>query len=112
MNTKYILGPGLLCAFALLSACSTTPVCIAPSTTPLEKKSVTEYDRVEGSNSAYSILGLWMIGRPDIDAAIADALTGTEGTALTDECALLRRLLLLSAFQRQDGARVRQSCAG
>ena len=66
-----------------LSACITTPVSVTSSTTPVHDKKVTvNYGPVQGSHRAWSVLGLWMIGRPDIDKAIQNALQQKGGDAL------------------------------
>lgn len=67
----------------LLSACITTPVSVTSSTTPVHDKKVTvNYGPVQGSHRAWSVFGLWMIGRPDIDKAIQNALQKKGGDAL------------------------------
>jgi hypothetical protein len=66
-----------------LSACITTPVSVTSSTTPVHDKKVTvNYGPVQGSHRAWSVFGLWMIGRPDIDKAIQNALQQKGGDAL------------------------------
>jgi len=66
-----------------LSACSTTPVCVTSSLTPLQGRAVTEnLGHCTGSDSAWSILGLFMIGRPDINSAINRALKSKKGDTL------------------------------
>jgi hypothetical protein len=68
----------ILCAitaFALIQACSTTPICAVSSVVPLEGKTVAEnLGKTRGTDSAVSVLGLYMIGRPDIDSAVKDAV--------------------------------------
>ena len=61
-----------------------TPVCITSSNTPLNDKKITEnLGKVEGeSNSCFAILGLWMLGKPDIQTAIDDALNKKKADAL------------------------------
>ncbi|MCL1912204.1 MAG: hypothetical protein FWG13_08360 [Leptospirales bacterium] len=67
----------------LLAGCTTTPVGIAPSITPLDGKIVSaDLGPAKGSNRAFSVLGLFMIGRPDIQAAVNDALSSSGGDAL------------------------------
>jgi hypothetical protein len=67
----------------LLSSCITTPVSVTSSTTPVhDKKVAANYGPVQGSHRAWSVFGLWMIGRPDIDEAIQDALQQKGGDAL------------------------------
>jgi hypothetical protein len=73
----------LMLAVILQSACITTPLSITSSTTPLQdKKTVMNYGPVQGSHKAWSVFGLWMIGRPDIDKAIQEALKQKGGDAL------------------------------
>jgi hypothetical protein len=67
----------------LLSACITTPVSVTSSTTPVhDKKVAVNYGPVRGSHRAWSVFGLWMIGRPDIDKAIQNAIQQKGGDAL------------------------------
>jgi hypothetical protein len=66
-----------------LSSCLTTPVSVTSSTTPVHDKKVTvNYGPVQGYHRAWSVFGLWMIGRPDIDKAIQNALQQKGGDAL------------------------------
>ncbi|MGL4368424.1 MAG: hypothetical protein ACRCUT_01935 [Spirochaetota bacterium] len=67
----------------LLSSCTTAPICATSSVIPLQGKSVEEnMGKTSGTDSAYSILGLYMIGRPDIDTAIDNALRKKGGDTL------------------------------
>jgi hypothetical protein len=67
----------------LLTSCITTPVAVTSSTTPMQDKKITmNYGPVKGMNRTWSLFGLWMIGRPDIDKAIQDALKQKGGDAL------------------------------
>ncbi len=75
--------PGIMTAVLLLTACITTPVGITSSSTPVhDKKTAANYGPVSGSDRVWSVFGLWMIGRPDIDRAIQDALKQKGGDAL------------------------------
>lgn len=66
-----------------LSACITTPVTVTSSNTPVhDKKIISNQGPVRGSHSAWSVFSLWMVGRPDIDLAIQDALKKKGGDAL------------------------------
>jgi hypothetical protein len=47
-----------------------------------DKKVTVNYGPVQGSHRAWSVFGLWMIGRPDIDKAIQNALQQKGGDAL------------------------------
>ncbi len=70
---------------ALLSAvsCSTVPVCSTSSVSPMEGRSVTEnLGRTKGSSTAVSILGLFMIGGPDMQMAIDEAVTSKKADTL------------------------------
>jgi hypothetical protein len=80
----YRIIPGCLsAAIMLLSACSTTPIAIAPSNTPLQGVQVSEnLGKTEGKDTAYSILGIFMIGRPDIETALSNAIKAKNGDAL------------------------------
>ncbi len=69
--------------FMLMTGCSTVPICISPSNTPLYDKTVSQnLGKTSGEDSAYSLLGLYMIGRPDIEAAMKEAIDRKQGDAL------------------------------
>ena len=72
-------------ALFMCAACSTTPVSLSSTITPMDDKVITEnLGRVEGTDSAFSILGLFMIGTPDIDMAINNALKVKGGDTLVN----------------------------
>ncbi len=67
----------------ILTGCVTTPVCITSSNTPMVGKTVKEnLGTTRGSDSAISILGLWMLGRPDTGAAIDEAIKEKNADAI------------------------------
>ena len=67
----------------ILTGCVTTPVCITSSNTPMVGKTVKEnLGTTRGSDSAISILGLWMPGRPDTGAAIDEAIKEKNADAI------------------------------
>ena len=78
----------LMISFLSTSCITTSPVCLTSSNTPIhDKKIEMNLGKVEGSSdffslSGSSILGLWMIGRPDIQEAIDNALLEREADAL------------------------------
>lgn len=75
----------LIAGFAAAAGCSTVPIASTSSATPLAGKTISEnLGKVKGSDSAWSVLGLYMIGRPDIDAAMRRALESKGGDALTN----------------------------
>ena len=75
----------LITGFAGLAACSTVPIASTSSATPIAGKTISEnLGKVRGTDSAWSILMLYMIGRPDIDAAMKQALASKGGDALTN----------------------------
>jgi len=84
MRNKIKSGILLTVAVALIfSSCSTTPISYTSSITPMEGKRVVEYlGKTEGRDSAYSILGLYMIGRPDLDSALRSAIEKKGGDTL------------------------------
>jgi len=91
----------LTAAFILMAivvtSCSTTPVCVTSSLTPMAGKTVTEnLGKCEGSDTAFSFLGLFMFGRPDLDLAIQDALREKGGdTMINIRCYETSRWFLL-----------------
>ena len=63
--------------------CITTPVCVTSSTSPIPDAVVIEdLGPAEGKSGTWSVLELWMVGRPDLNEAIADALRKKGGDAL------------------------------
>ncbi len=82
---KSIRGAVILSIFSTLcvTSCITTPVTVTSSTSPLnDRRSWINHGQVQGSHRAWAVFGLWMIGRPDIDLAIQDALKKKGGNAL------------------------------
>ncbi|HNX24079.1 MAG TPA: hypothetical protein PKG60_08515 [Spirochaetota bacterium] len=80
---KKIVITNLIAAVLVLSACSTSPICVTSSVTPMQGKVIREnLGKTRGSDTAVSILGLYMIGRPDLDLAIKDALALKGGDTL------------------------------
>ena len=75
-NVKYLLISAAVAGTLILQlSCITTPVTVTSSTTPMHDKKVSSnYGRVQGAHRAWSVFGLWMVGRPDIDIAIQEAL--------------------------------------
>lgn len=72
-----------VCATTL--SCITTPVCVTASTTPVYgKMTVEKLGKSTGSSGTWSLLGLWMMGRPDIGRAIDEAMRAKNANALTD----------------------------
>jgi hypothetical protein len=65
----------LVIAALAASGCKTTPITATASTTPLHDKTIeVNHGKVRGSHRAWSVFGLWMVGRPDTDKAIQKAL--------------------------------------
>lgn len=78
---------GLKLFFLIALACTfyacVTPMGMTSSSTPLEgKKVASNLGKAEGRDSAWSVLGLWSIGRPDIDKAIEEAVKSKNGDAI------------------------------
>ncbi len=68
-----------------LAGCVTTPVCITSSNTPVNGKTIEEnMGTTRGSDSAVSIFGLWMVGRPDTGVAIDEAIENKKADALVN----------------------------
>jgi|SRR5208337_2900408 len=84
LNVKYFLISAAVAGTLMLQlSCITTPVTVTSSTTPMhDKKISSNYGRVQGSHRVWSVFGLWMVGRPDIDIAIQEALKKNGGDAL------------------------------
>jgi len=84
MKNRSVCSLSLIVFTILLNTqCITTPVGLTSSSTPVQEKKIVEnYGPVQGSDRVWSVFGLWMIGRPDIDRAIQDALKQKGGDAL------------------------------
>ena len=83
MRDKIILVMFIAIAAIAFSSCSTTPISYTSSITPMEGKRVVEYlGKTQGQDSAYSILGIYMIGRPDLDLALRSAIEKKSGDTL------------------------------
>jgi hypothetical protein len=79
INLFAVIMIAVLCTLS----CITTPVTVTSSNTPLQNRVITEnLGKTEGSHSAYSVLSLWMIGKPDIEIAIEEALKKKNADAL------------------------------
>ena len=85
---KSILFIILVLLFLLLESCSTTPICVTSSVTPIQNKLITEnLGKTSGTDSALSVLGIYMIGRPDIDIALERAkLSKNADTLINVRC--------------------------
>lgn len=95
---KHIRIITLLALLAItITGCSTSPVCITSSVTPMSGKTVVEnLGKCSGSDTAYSFLGLFMFGRPDLDHAIRGALSEKKGDTLINvRCYETTRYFLL-----------------
>jgi hypothetical protein len=83
MNKYFVLKGDFMKKFILIipifilaafSSCITSPVCMTSSLTPIQNRVVIEnIGKTTGTDWAISVLGIFMIGRPDIDAAIEEA---------------------------------------
>lgn len=85
MKTTLRISLLLLAAVIALGgvSCSTAPVCVTSSSTPIYGKMAAQnLGKTKGSSGAWSFLGLWMVGRPDIGAALDEALRLKGGDAL------------------------------
>ncbi|MBP7734784.1 MAG: hypothetical protein KA369_02300 [Spirochaetes bacterium] len=80
---KRVAFISLMMALLMQWACITSPVTLTSSSTPVHDKKINmNYGPVQGSHRVWSVFGLWMVGRPDIDLAIQDALKQKGGDAL------------------------------
>lgn len=83
MNSARGVVLAIIFSGLFMSSCITTPMTVTSSTSPLnDRKSWINHGPVQGSHRAWSVFGLWMVGRPDIDLAIQDALKKKGGNAL------------------------------
>jgi len=72
---------GLALFLAVLTGC-VTPMGMTASTTPLQGKEMEMLGKAEGSDTAWSVLGVFSVGRVDIDKAIERAVAQKGGHAL------------------------------
>ncbi|MBU1078775.1 MAG: hypothetical protein KKH98_15870 [Spirochaetes bacterium] len=80
---KWIILAVIFVVIALFSSCTTTPVGVTSSITPLQnRKIITNLGPVQGKDSTFVLLGLWMFGRPEMDLAIRRALEKKGGDSL------------------------------
>lgn len=65
------------------NGCITTPICVSPAASHFQGRMVIEnLGHCTGSDSACSVFGLYMIGRPDIGKAVKEAVESRKGDAL------------------------------
>lgn len=80
---KVFFYTALIAAVLVSGSCITAPVCVTSSITPMNGKVISEnLGKVEGRDTAFSVLGLYMIGRPDLDLAVKSALAVKSGDTL------------------------------
>jgi hypothetical protein len=83
MRDKIKLTVFIITAALVFGSCSTSPISYTSSVTPMEGKRVVEnLGKTQGKDSAYSILGIYMIGRPDLDLALKSAIEKKGGDTL------------------------------
>lgn len=83
MMRKTIFFTAMLAAVLNFNSCTTSPICVTSSVTPLEGKQIGQnLGKAEGADTAFSVLGLYMIGRPDLDLAIKSAVQSRGGDTL------------------------------
>lgn len=73
------LAAVLLILTFLQPGCAYAPAGIAPATTPIDADNFTVLGHATGEMSYFSLVGLMPFGKPDYDAAIADAVGKFEG---------------------------------
>lgn len=80
---QLILSTTIIFVIFLTLSCTTAPVCITSTVTPLQGKTITEnLGKTEGTDWALSIFSIYMIGRPDLDIALQEALKVKGGDTL------------------------------
>jgi hypothetical protein len=80
---QIIIISAILTVILITGSCTTSPICVTSSVTPLQGKVITEnLGKTEGRDTAFSLLGLYMIGQPDLDIAIQDAVKLKRGDTL------------------------------
>ncbi len=72
----------IMITIAFLDGC-VTPMGMTSSSTPLHNQTIVEnLGQAEGNDWSWSLLGLWSVGRPDMDKAINEAIASKNGDAL------------------------------
>lgn len=80
---KRLFIAAAISAALFFTSCITAPVCVTSSVTPMNGKVVSEnLGKTEGTDTAFSVLGLYMIGRPDLDLAIKEAVSSKNADTL------------------------------
>lgn len=80
---QIIISSAIITVILITVSCITTPVCVTSSITPLQGKIITEnLGKTEGSHDAIAILGLFMVGKPELDLAIKQAVQAKGGDTL------------------------------
>jgi hypothetical protein len=80
---RILIPVSLILITTLLASCRTAPVAMAPSNTPLlDRKVEANLGKTSGSHSVWSLFGIWMFGRPDVEEAVKSAVTSKQGDAL------------------------------
>ncbi|MCP4133917.1 MAG: hypothetical protein GY754_23305 [bacterium] len=80
---KSIILVIIISMLIMFSGCISTPVGISTSTTPLHNKTIVKnLGKAEGSDGSLDILMIISVSRPDIDAAIKEAVDSKGGDAL------------------------------
>jgi hypothetical protein len=84
-NRKQYTAAIALIGALLFTSCASTPVPKLQSTVPIGEN--TKYENLgwsSGSSSTWSLFGLWMWGRPDVDLAFDEAIQKRKGHAMID----------------------------
>lgn len=82
---KITIYTAIAAVLFLLSGCSTSPICVTSSVTPMQGKVVAEnLGKTDGTDTAFSVLGLYMVGRPDLELAIKEAVEKKKGDTLVN----------------------------
>ncbi|MBN1533147.1 MAG: hypothetical protein JXA20_10830 [Spirochaetes bacterium] len=80
---SFAVGAAVTVVILSGSSCITSPVCLTSSTTHIQERTTLQsLGQTDGSSRAWSIMGLWMIGRPDIASAIDEAVRKKDADAL------------------------------
>jgi hypothetical protein len=81
---KFLTLTALMCITAVLSfSCITTPISMTQSSTYIGDRIVAQnLGKTQGYHMVWSLFGLFMFGRPDIDMAIASALQKKGGDTI------------------------------
>jgi len=82
-KTKFIIIASALVFTVVLCSCRTAPVAMTSSNTPLlDRRIEANLGKTSGYHRVWSLFGIWMFGRPDVEEAVKSAIAAKKADAL------------------------------